>query len=337
MEIPTIPTTIHLTPNETEYVEKHFPNLPQSITEWSRRFFCTAEDIENMANCDQGTPEWLRHREWRLTGSLYGTAAGENPYPGQKPIDLVRDWLWPTEMDAQGKANCKWGNDHEDDACDAYEEYMRYQKGLAGDSTPFWVDHFGLEVHPKEPWTGDSKDGVVNNVLPDGSIQKWLLEIKCPPLNRFTKKYKLYPNIPAQYYAQIQGIMGYNNLPFCDLVIWNPEAMIIERYQFDQKYFDWLLAEMRAWYMLQFAPRAILKEAGLLQEGEIDVETRMEHATHAIEYDSSTFASIESFFQKNPVHSTEPKPKKAKAEKEGGKMRISDMEGFSFGNQQSNN
>jgi hypothetical protein len=64
--------------------------------------------------------------------------------------------------------------------------------------------------------------------------------------------------------------MGYNNLPFCDFVVWNPESMAIERYMFDEPYYNWLRTEMRRWYVTEFAPRAIMKEDGLLREGQID-------------------------------------------------------------------
>jgi len=264
--------TIQLTENERQTIALKFPRLPVTVEEWSKRFFSTKEEIENMASVAQGTAEWLEFRKYRITGSVYGTAVGENKY--ESPEDLVRDMIWHKEMDDRGKANCKWGNDNEDNACDAYEEDMRIQKGLAGDKTRFWVEHFGLEVHQEEMWSGDSKDGLVCNELADGTIQHWLLEIKCPPRKEWGPdkgKYVLYPEIPPYYYAQIQGIMGYNKLPFCDFVIWNPEQMSVERYMFDPVYYNWLRIGMRNWYVTQFAPRAIMKDHGMLRENEIDI------------------------------------------------------------------
>jgi hypothetical protein len=278
--------TIVLTLAEKQKIWRNFPSLPITVEEWSKRFDATKEEIDEMANVPQGTELWKKYRMYRLTGSVYGSAVGENKY--NSPNDLCREMLWEKEMDERGKANCLWGNQNEDNACDAYEEYMRTLKGLHGDKTRFWVEHFGLEVHPEEMWSGDSKDGLVCNELPDGTIQKWLLEIKCPPRKQFGPdkgRFVLYPEIPSYYYAQIQGIMGYNKLPFCDFVIWNPEKMSIERYMFDPEYYQWLRTNMREWYVTEFAPRAILKEHNMLRPNEIDI-------VQEISFEDSSWAQI---------------------------------------------
>jgi hypothetical protein len=102
-------------------------------------------------------------------------------------------------------------------------------------------------------------------------------EIKCPAAS-----YEFYSSqaqhakygIPDVYYAQIQGAMAITGRTFCDFVVYTPVAMQVTRFPFNATYWsDELRPALRAFYMDEFVPRAVLRDAGAIPHGAVDPAT----------------------------------------------------------------
>ena len=273
--------SLRVSAKEYEHIQTHFPTvtIADMYAFIADHILVTNDDVQKIASEPQGTALWLRYRRHRLTGSNYGTAAGINPYKNGSAMDLVRNMLFYEEMDARGKFNCAYGNTHEDIACEQYERYMRRKFGL--DSDEFRVEHRGLEVHPFEPWSGDSKDGIV---FQKGIPKPFLLEIKCPapPQREWeasvankemvnTKpdweaqllRNKIYDQIPPYYYAQIQGISHWNRYDYIDFCVWTYDQTEIKRFPIDRPYLDqFLMPRLRFWWFCAYLPNAVMVERG---------------------------------------------------------------------------
>lgn len=274
-------STVRLTLEEKTHIIKYFPTVTEDqIYEFiADHILVTNKDIQKIASEPQGTALWLKYRRHRLTGSNYGTAAGINPYKNGSAMDLVRSMLFYEEMDARGKFNCAYGNTHEDIACEQYERHMRRKFGLSKDE--FRVEHRGLEVHPWEPWSGDSKDGIV---FQKGVDKPFLLEIKCPaPPQREWEasvsnkelvqkkpdweaqllRNKIYEQIPPYYYAQIQGIAKWNQYDYIDFCVWTYDETEIKRFAIDHPYLNqFLMPRLRFWWFCAYLPYAVMVERG---------------------------------------------------------------------------
>jgi len=213
---------------------------------------------EQISQYEQRSEEWQAARVKLLTASLFGAARGHCEYTSR--LQLLRNMLW---RDFKGNIATEWGTKHEAEAVDLYIRFQRKNLGLRDDQ--FTVTHTGLQVSLEHPWIGVSVDGqVFDDSQPDGR-KHGLLEIKCP----FGKK--LYPFIPSQYYDQIQGMMGFLNLPWTDFVVWTPTQTQIRRFNFDKIYFEQeLFPRLEQFYFTEFLPRLVKKDKGLIVAPYID-------------------------------------------------------------------
>lgn len=231
-----------------------------------QEFAVTAEDVKRIEQAEQRSDAWKAARKWRLTGSNFGAAAGHNPY--KSPEGLVVDMLWGNFT---GNAATEWGTQYEPVACAMYEARMRQQW------PDFVVQHKGLIVIPDTPFIGVSPDGLCRYWdAAAGHYVTFLLEIKCPFRWKQDKFYD--GHVPTYYYDQIQGIMGFLGLPFCDFVVWTPAGMEINRVQYDPAYFcDVLKPLLLAWYEKLFYPKLCgwregrIKPPALEEEWEVDL------------------------------------------------------------------
>lgn len=214
---------------------------------------------EEISNYDQRTDEWKKSRHNRLTASRFGAARGHCQYTSHN--ELLRGMLWDV---FKGNRATEWGTEKEQGAVDIYVKYQTQSKNLNPEK--FRVTHKGLLISLKHPWVGVSVDGLVfDDSEPNENRKNGGVEIKCP----FKKS--LYEFIPSQYYDQIQGTMGFLDLPWWDFVVWTPGETQIRRYNFDKKYFDEeLFPRLENFYMTEYLPRAIMKKKGLLTYGFVD-------------------------------------------------------------------
>ena len=215
-----------------------------------------ASQQEKIANYEQRTDEWFKSRENRLTGSNLGSARGHCAYTSKS--ELLKRMLWGG---FQGNAATEYGTKNESVAVDLYTQFMRKQT-----SDKFGVKHQGLWVPLQHPWIGISVDALVyDDSEPEVARKKGGAEIKCP----YGKK--LYPFIPSMYFDQIQGSMGFLQLPWWDFVVWTPGQTQIRRFDFDPLYFSQeLFPRLEQFYFTDFLPRAVMRDKGLLKPGKID-------------------------------------------------------------------
>ena len=93
------------------------------------------------------------------------------------------------------------------------------------------VLEFGLVPHPEFKIFGASPDGICDIDSPEDYIGR-MLEIKCPPVRKFTKE------VPEHYWMQMQGQLECCNLEECDfLQVKLLEYDSIEDYK-DDKYIE---------------------------------------------------------------------------------------------------
>jgi len=227
---------------------------PSTMDKMKREFIrslqVTPEQIQQIMQVEQRTDAWFEARKNRLTGSVYGAAAGHNKY--MSPRKLLMELLWSS---FKGNKATQHGTKYEPVAAKAYETFItQHEKKKCVFYYP------GLVVSPDHPWIAGSPDG-----LPLLGMMHILLEIKCP----FYRS--SYPFIPHYYYDQIQGIMGILRLPYCDFFTWSLECIQIRRFAFDRSYWERVLfPRLRSFYMDEYLPRIILKREGLLRPGELE-------------------------------------------------------------------
>lgn len=217
-----------------------------------KEFRVTQADIERIAAAEQRSPEWHAARKWRLTGSNFAAALGHNPYT--TPEQLVDNML---HGGFTGNEATQWGCDHEDEACAAYEAHMRTQ------FPDFAVRHTGLQIVYDYPFLGVSPDGLCSYWDPDAGVRRQLLlEIKCPYRWRPGSFYK--DTVPHYYYDQVQGCMGFLDLPAADFVVWTPVGMQVNRILFDAEYFEGVLRPgLIDFYERLFYPALIAERSAL--------------------------------------------------------------------------
>ena len=150
---------------------------------------------------EQRTPAWYEMRLGMLTASDAGSVLGTNRYSSRmqvlkNKVDAVLGMGFGEKF--TGNAATKWGQDHEDEVRDRFDQ----EYGVKSYDC-------GLLPHPEHPWLGASPDGLVS----DGS----LIEIKCPMTRQIKPGY-----IPEYYLDQIQLQLEVTGLPKCYFVEWQP-------------------------------------------------------------------------------------------------------------------
>lgn len=254
-------------------------NLSQEQVELLRTVQVTTAERNKIMSYPQRSDEWLQARKNRITASNFGAARSHSKY--ENPRGVVKKMLWGG---FKGNAATRYGAKYEDVAAKAYIKFM---KSRLGPLETFGVSFPNLIVSLKYPWAGVSPDGFVYDRGVKGG-----LEIKCP------FKQTLYPYIPSMYYDQIQGTMGFLGLKFWDFVVWTPERTQIRRYKFDEAYWNTqLFPKLEKFYMTEYLPRAVLKQRGELQHGEIDpslhIEIDMTDEEEDNEHDNNGFYSTD--------------------------------------------
>lgn len=114
-----------------------------------------------------------------------------------------------------GNAATDYGTENEPNAIFAYE----VKTGWLVFSTGFWT-------HPEHDWIGASPDGFVD--------ASGCVECKCP-VNGQT-----HSEVPAYYYAQVQGVLHCTGRDWCDFVSWTPAALNIIRVTRSLDYWNWM-------------------------------------------------------------------------------------------------
>ena len=174
---------------------------------------------------------WQQLRRCRLTASNFGLVAKRR----EMFEKLVESILY--KPPPSSAAAIEWGTSYEDKARDTYINEKQTQHG---DS--YQVSQTGIFINTEQPWLAATPDGVVHDPSESASCHNGLLEIKCPysarhksltdackELNRFCCTIlndKVTLKTTHNYYYQIQGQLAITQLPWCDLYIWTPHAVL---------------------------------------------------------------------------------------------------------------
>lgn len=281
---------------EEEEEETDARASPISPSDFFARFVQrTREQCEEEERAPQGSEAWLKSRLHTATASRYGAIAGMSPY--RKPEQLAIEMLWPDKDEASnpGRVVMQWGTDNEDNARNSYIDwatrqlYAQYREaGKPVEEAWLRVEERGIIRYPEISWMGVSPDGIVVWRAPDGTVRKRYLEIKCPYYKWRSEEHpyaKHKPlNCPPDYYAQVQGGMGYLRMEDerrkergeepewgiedCDFVVWQPHRLRIQRIAFDEGFFHGkLFPALQTWYFRTYLPAATAQYNGQLVPG----------------------------------------------------------------------
>ncbi len=200
--------TLNTTDDNTTFVEY----LEQNVTR---------DDIARMSELKQGSKQWHKAREGRITASNAGAVLSLKDT--DKSLSLTKSILNPSSF------------------ISVYTEHGKFFEGIARDTylvqqaskhKSLEVSACGIFVDSSAPFLGASPDGLVDCVC----HEQRLLEIKCPYKFRYTKpmdipkedpKYHLYLEndelqikTTSPWYNQIIFQMGVLDVHLCHLVIY---------------------------------------------------------------------------------------------------------------------
>ncbi len=153
----------------------------------------------------------------------------------------------------------QWGINNEDVARQDYIKEMSMSS-----HTNFVCTNAGLVVNPLFPHLGASPDGFVCC----DCCGKGLLEIKCP----FTAR-DIHPSglrgkprsclgekgvvTSHAYYTQMQGQLVISERQYCDLAVWTPVGVVIERVFVDISFTEKLITKLTAFYVSSIIPQFV--------------------------------------------------------------------------------
>lgn len=232
-----------------EFKKRHFQKI--HVDHERRKFIYCME---------QGTAEWKKSRKYRLTASIFGSAAGHNK--NQSVAATLKNLLWPTSFSTPATRK---GNKMEQHVFDKILVFVEehYRKLLPEDqretNEAVWMENVGLYVKDEHSWLAASLDGILHV----GGKQIGI-EIKVPSTNTMDI-------IPTAYYDQTQGQMACKGLDEVWFVVDLCDRLNIRRFVFNQFYWDThLYPALEYFYMDLYLPRLYLKKLGYITKGQIE-------------------------------------------------------------------
>ena len=207
---------------------------------------------------------WGKIRRLRLTGSNFGKviAAYDRHRLGHSyPPSLFK--ILQGEYSLQGKDAIIWGQVHEQQAIEQYKVFTGNQ-----------VAAVGLVLF-ECGYLGSSPDGIVSHTSETGTVDRGVLEVKCPfkyrsltvdeMINRelkeksvsasfyLTKSGEMNTNHP--YWHQVQGEMAATNLEWADFAIWTQKDLRILRIKKSNEWKIQQLPKLKEFYLNVLLPQ----------------------------------------------------------------------------------
>ena len=158
---------------------------------------------------EQRSPEWFEMRSNILTASSFAAALGDCHFTSRN--QLIYDKINPRPYESNPIT--EWGVKYEEIATLFYQLITNTN-----------VKEFGLIPHPVFPIFGASPDGICDVDSPQYYVGR-MLEIKCPPIRKFTKE------VPEHYWIQMQGQLETCDLEECDFL-----QVKLEEYSSEEEY-----------------------------------------------------------------------------------------------------
>jgi putative phage-type endonuclease len=171
------------------------------------------EELKTLELPEQRSPEWYEMRNHILTASSLADALGKGHF--KTHLDLLIDKTSDEEKPFISNKIIEWGVKYEPIATTFYEKLNKLK-----------IVEFGLVPHPNLTVFGASPDGICDSDSSEGYVGR-MLEIKCPPVRKFTK------DVPHHYWIQMQGQLETCDLEECDFL----QVKLIE-YTSEEEYND---------------------------------------------------------------------------------------------------
>jgi len=163
---------------------------------------------------------------------------------------LVRYLLYDTIRESRP---LQWGREHEEDARQAY---------LKAKGPTVVLTHSGLVIDSEHGWLACSPDDLARDSSAVAN-EYGLVEYKCPYSVRdisvdeackkkdfiaYVKDGQVTLKHTHKYFYQVQGQMAICRRNWCDLVIWTPSSLTIERIAFDPNFWQDVLPKLEHFY-----------------------------------------------------------------------------------------
>jgi putative phage-type endonuclease len=171
------------------------------------------EKLKQLTLPEQRSKEWYEMRETMLTASSLADALGKGHF--KKRDDLLIEKTSKEPPARFWSHIIEWGVRYEAVATTFYEKMNNLK-----------VLEFGLVPHPELKIFGASPDGICDENSPKDFIGR-MLEIKCPPIRKFTKE------VPDHYWMQMQGQLESCDLEECDFL-----QVKLEEYNDESEYIE---------------------------------------------------------------------------------------------------
>ena len=238
----------------------------------------TDEQIDYVESCTTAQSScllWHRQRVGRITASVAHSvlhSSIDNFAPS-----IVKK-ICSTDIKVLNTPAVKWGRTNESVAVSVYTSLMtgaplpsrlRFPDNICMRTPPFHVGctvtSAGFRICKDMPFIGASADGYV---MCD-CHGKGVVEIKCPYTDRNTPMSELVQQsdffiLPTyavrsnhRYYTQIQMQMYVCNVPYCDLVVWQPDNILIVRVDRDDCYIGEITPKLYAAYERHVLPELL--------------------------------------------------------------------------------
>jgi putative phage-type endonuclease len=171
------------------------------------------EELKKLDLPEQRSQEWYELRNNVLTASSLATALGKGHFGTR--LDLLIDKTSTEEKPFISNDIIEWGVKYEPIATTFYEKINKLK-----------IVEFGLVPHPELTIFGASPDGICDSDSNPDYVGR-MLEIKCPPVRKFTKE------VPHHYWIQMQGQLETCDLEECDFL----QVKLLE-YKDEEEYND---------------------------------------------------------------------------------------------------
>jgi len=171
------------------------------------------EKLKKLEIPEQRSQEWYDMRDKILTASSLADSLGKGHFKSKD--DLLIEKTSKDPIPRFTNHIIEWGVRYEPVATTFYEKLNNVT-----------VLEFGLVPHPEFTIFGASPDGICDI----GSNEEYIgrmLEIKCPPIRKFTKE------VPHHYWMQMQGQLETCDLEECDFL-----QVKIEEYKSEKEYLE---------------------------------------------------------------------------------------------------
>lgn len=166
-------------------------NIVKERIEKHKLWSMEVKKLVRLPQVEQRSEEWYQMRWNMITASDLAQCLGHGKFGTQRDFYIKKCDITTSRASLPDSAPLVWGIKYEPVAARIYEQKHKTK-----------LLEFGLIQHPKYPFIGASPDGITTNGI--------MVEIKCP----YARKAK--PEVPTQYFYQIQSQLDVCNLDECD-------------------------------------------------------------------------------------------------------------------------